>query len=173
MKKSIATMGLLAVIALSSPASRAQDEEQFADPTVPRAVPAQTVTPAEVLKMMQSRDASFVLVDTQPVDGYAEGHILGAVNYPWVMQIKRFPIDLPRNKTLIMYGSCPNDTSDMVAKLEQFGYFNVKIMDGGWYKWQELKYPSVVAPNTPEEAPSVSQLTGGPTKNDKSIIHAK
>jgi rhodanese-related sulfurtransferase len=180
-------IGFLSVIALSSPIARAQDDEQFSDPTV-KAAPVQLITPADVLKLMQSKDESIALVDTQPVDGYAEGHILGAVNYPWVMQIKKFPIDLPRNKTLIMYGSCPNDTSDMVAKLAQFGYVNVKVMDGGWYKWLELKYPSFVAPNAPETEPSksqssmpqssmsqqsVSQLTGAPPRNDKPVTHAK
>jgi 3-mercaptopyruvate sulfurtransferase SseA len=89
------------------------------------------------------------------------------------MQIKKFPIDLPRNKALMFYGSCPNDTADTVAKLAQFGCFNVKIMDGGWYKWQELKYPSFVAPNAPEEQPSVSQLTGAPPKNDNPATRTK
>jgi rhodanese-related sulfurtransferase len=165
MKKSFAVVGLLAVVALGSRTLCAQDEVQFADPTVQAAVPVQTIAPADVLKMIQSKDVNVVLVDTQPVDGYAAGHILGAVNYPWVMQIKKFPIDLPRNKTLIMYGSCPNDTSDMVSKLAQFGYFNVKIMDGGWYKWQQLKYPSFIAP-TADEQQSLSQLSD-PVKSDK------
>jgi rhodanese-related sulfurtransferase len=126
-----------------------------------------------VWKLMQEKNANFALVDTQPADGYSEGHILGAINYPWVMQIKRFPIDLPRNKQLILYGSCPHDTEDMVAKLAEFGYSNVKIMDGGWYKWLELKYPSAGAESGASAEPSVSQLNGSPPKNEKAILRAK
>src|SRR5208282_1669388 len=119
MKKSFAVMTLLAAAIFVAPAARAQDDAAFSDPTMmaAAAAPAQTVLPADVLKMMQDNRADFALVDTQPVDGYAEGHIPGAINYPWVMQIKQFPINLPRNKTLVFYGSCPNDTSDMVKKL--------------------------------------------------------
>jgi 3-mercaptopyruvate sulfurtransferase SseA len=59
-----------------------------------------------------------------------------------VMRIAKFPIPLPRNKTLVLYGSCPNDTSDMIKELAEFGYFNIKVMDGGWYKWVAMKYPA-------------------------------
>jgi len=179
MKKSFAVMTLLAAAIFVAPAARAQDDAAFSDPTMmaAAAAPAQTVLPADVLKMMQDNRADFALVDTQPVDGYAEGHIPGAINYPWVMQIKQFPINLPRNKTLVFYGSCPNDTSDMVKKLAQFGYFNVKVMDGGWYKWLELKYPAAGPASNPSAEPpaqpSVSQLTGAPAKNAKPTTTAK
>ena len=126
----------------------------------------QTVAPADVLKMMRDKSAKFALVDTQPVDGYAAGHIPGAISYPWAMQIKAFPIPLPRDRVLIFYGSCPNDTSDTVKKLAEFGYFNVKIMDGGWYKWLQLKYPAAGTDNAPHD---LSQLTGPQGKSDKAI----
>jgi rhodanese-related sulfurtransferase len=29
----------------------------------------------------------------------------------------------------------------MAAKLAQFGYRNIKVLDGGILKWTELKYP--------------------------------
>jgi 3-mercaptopyruvate sulfurtransferase SseA len=30
---------------------------------------------------------------------------------------------------------------DMAAKLARFGYRNIKVLDGGFLKWTELKYP--------------------------------
>jgi rhodanese-related sulfurtransferase len=173
MKKALALAGLLCVMTLSSRSVRAQDDAQFADPATRVSAPVESVSPASVWKLMQDKNANFALVDTQPADGYADGHIPGAINYPWVMQIKRFPIDLPRNKQLIMYGSCPHDTEDMVAKLAEFGYSNVKVMDGGWYKWLELKYPSAGAESGASAEPSVSQLNGAPPKNDKALPRAK
>jgi rhodanese-related sulfurtransferase len=180
MKMSVAMAGLLAALVLSAPAVRAQDDLAAADPTLgtdPTAVAApapQTVAPDAVLKMVQDKDPSIALVDTQPVDGYAEGHIPGAVNYPWVMRVKTFPISLPRNKTLVMYGSCPHDTDDLVRQLAEFGYTNIKVMDGGWYKWVALKYPAagttVVAAagknENPSSQPAVAQ-NAAPSKTDK------
>jgi rhodanese-related sulfurtransferase len=173
MKTSLAVMALMLAAILNAPAVLAQDDSAFTDPATSdptlvaeAAAPVQTITPADVLKMMQDKSATFALVDTQPVDGYAEGHIPGAVSYPWAMQIKNFPIPLPRDRVLIFYGSCPNDTSDTVKKLAEFGYFNVRIMDGGWYKWLALKYPAAGADNA---SPDLSQLTGPRGKSDKAI----
>ncbi|MGD0955713.1 MAG: rhodanese-like domain-containing protein [Candidatus Acidiferrales bacterium] len=176
MKKSFAVMTLLLAAIFVAPVVSAQDDAALSDPgasdptlVAAAANPVQTIAPADVLKMMQDKSAIFALVDTQPVDGYAEGHIPSAINYPWVMRIKNFPIALPRNEMLVFYGSCPNDTSDMVAKLAQFGYFNVKIMDGGWYKWQALKYPTAGKGDDVPADPQVSQLTAAPNKSAKPV----
>ncbi len=172
MKTSLAVMTLMLAAILSAPAVRAQDDSAVADPAADptlvaeAAAPVQTIAPADVLNMMRDKSAKFALVDTQPVDGYAAGHIPGAISYPWAMQIKAFPIPLPRDRVLIFYGSCPNDTSDTVKKLAEFGYFNVKIMDGGWYKWLQLKYPAAGTDNAPHD---LSQLTGPQGKSDKAI----
>lgn len=162
---SLLTIAIVFTMFLAAPALRAQDGDATVDPATsdPALVEAaatavQTVEPADVLKMMQDKDAKFAIVDTQPVQGYAEGHIPGAISYPWAIQIKSFPIPLPRDRVLIFYGSCPNDTSDTVKKLAEFGYFNVKIMNGGWYKWLELKYPT--AGSDSSSSPDLSQLTG-------------
>jgi rhodanese-related sulfurtransferase len=144
MKACIGLVALLFAMSFGASALRAQDNNTDPmDPTMAMAFTTSVpvVTPAEVFKLMQQKDASIVLVDTQPASGYVDMHIPGAVNYPWVMRISKFPISLPRDKTLIFYGSCPNDTSDTVKQLAEYGYFNVKIMDGGVYKWVELKYP--------------------------------
>ncbi len=146
MKASIGLVVLLLAMSFGASALRAQQDSADAiDPAmaVAEAAPVQTVTPAQVLKLVQQKDANVVLVDSQPASGYADTHIAGAVNYPWVMRISKFPISLPRDKTLIFYGSCENDTHGIVTQLAQYGYLNVKIMNGGLYKWEALKYPVV------------------------------
>jgi rhodanese-related sulfurtransferase len=165
---------MLALVIAAPPARAQQQNLSAVDPTLANeALPApQTVTPDAVLKMVQGKDSSIALVDTQPADGYADGHLPGAMSYPWAMRITKFPIPLPRNKTLVLYGSCPNDTSDMIQQLAEFGYFNIKVMDGGWYKWVALKYPAEGKgeyaqshPATPESTPQqpVSQSAGQQT----------
>src|SRR5271165_4874638 len=161
MKASLATVAaiLLATTIFGASVAGAQGDAAFADPALvaTSAAPPQAVAPAEVLKMIDDKRGDITLVDTQPTDGYAEEHIPGALNYPWVMQIKNFPIPLPRNKVLIFYGSCPNDTSDMVKKLAEFGYFNIKILDGGIAKWIALKYPIAGTNTNGQATPEVSQ----------------
>jgi rhodanese-related sulfurtransferase len=134
----------LIVMSVSARTAAAQDDAQpgFDDPTAMAAPPAQFITPADIKKMMDNKDTSFQLVDTQPEEAYAEGHIPGAINYPWVQQVKP-PIPLPRNKMLVLYCPCNHDEDslDMYKKLAEFGYLNTKILEGGWYKWVALKLP--------------------------------
>jgi rhodanese-related sulfurtransferase len=134
----------LAVFSVSARTAAAQGDsgQAFDDPDAMAAPPAQFITPADVKKMMDNKDTSFVLVDTQPEEAFAEGHAPGAINYPWVSQVKP-PIPLPRNKMLILYCPCTHDEDslDMYKKLAEFGYLNTKILEGGWYKWVALKYP--------------------------------
>ena len=114
----------------------------FDDPTAMAAPPPQFIAPADVKKMMDNHDTSIQLVDTKPEEAFAEGHIPGAINYPWVQQVKP-PIALPRNKMLVLYCPCNHDEDsiDMYKKLAEFGYLNTKILEGGWYKWVALKLP--------------------------------
>src|ERR1039457_2382426 len=135
----------LAVFSLMPRTAMAQEEYGqpaggFDDPTTMAAPPAQFITPADIKKMMDSKDTGFQLVDTQPEEAFAEGHIPGAINYPWVQQVKP-PVPLPRNKMLVLYCPCNHDEDslDMYKKLAEFGYLNTKILEGGWYKWVALK----------------------------------
>ena len=162
---------LLAAMMLAAATARAQNaqpdsaaDDAFQDPAlaVASALPLHTIAPADVLKLMNDKRSDIALVDTQPASGFAGAHIPGATNYPWVMRIKTFPIALPRNKTLIFYGSCPSDTADIVRQLAEFGYFNVKIMDGGLEKWMESKYPTVGPSGNQLPPPEVSQLAATP-----------
>lgn len=140
----VVVAGAAALLVGASPVRAQQQDLSAVDPTITEAAlpPVQLVTPEAVLKMVRDKDASVALIDVQPAEGYADGHLPGATSYPWVMRIAKFPIPLPRNKTLVLYGSCPNDTSDMIRQLAEFGYFNIKVMDGGWYKWVAMKYPA-------------------------------
>jgi rhodanese-related sulfurtransferase len=165
-----AMTGLLLALAFVAPAARAQDDLAAVDPTAPVLAPAPPiVAPDAVLKMVQDKDPGVAIVDTQPTDGYAEGHIPGAISYPWVMRVKTFPISLPRNKTLIMYGSCPHDTEDLIRQLAEFGYTNIKVMDGGWYKWVALKYPMAGSGSKPSQQPAAGQMDSAQNKTEKPV----
>lgn len=142
MKKCLAVAGLVVGMFLAAPVVSAQDDGGPVDPAAMAAPPVQFIKPADVLKLIQDKATTFQLVDTQPAEAFEEGHVPGAVNFPWVAQIKP-PISLPRNKMLILYCPCTHDEDsiDMTNKLAEFGYYNVKVLEGGWYKWVALKYP--------------------------------
>lgn len=141
MTKWVAALFLAIGLAFCSSSALAQNDLGLPDDES-MTPPPQFIKPAEVLKMMQAKDTSFVLVDTQPEEAFAEGHVPGAINFPWVPQV-RPPIKLPRDKMLVLYCPCNHDEDsiDMYKKLAEFGYLNTKILEGGWYKWVALKYP--------------------------------
>ncbi len=101
------------------------------------------ITCEELKQLIDTKKTDdIVIVDNQPAESFDEGHIPGAVSLPWTDEIKP-PIRLPRNKTLVMYCPCleEEDSTDMANKLKQFGYRNFKLLKGGWFRWEELKYP--------------------------------
>jgi rhodanese-related sulfurtransferase len=124
--------GLLALVSLLASAQ----EEDGASQSFPG------IKCEELKKMIDSKAADFLVVSNDPQESFKEDHIPGAVSFPWVDTLKP-PITLPRNKTLVLYCSCSHeeDSSDMAAKLARFGYHNVKVLEGGFLKWSELKYP--------------------------------
>ena len=101
------------------------------------------VKPEELKRLLDSRDPSIVVVDTQPKAAYELGHIQEAINFPWAMEIKS-PGGLPRDKTLVLYCDCTHeeDSTDLANQLMgKFRYKNIKILEGGWLTWQQLGYP--------------------------------
>jgi rhodanese-related sulfurtransferase len=106
-------------------------------------MPTQFISPGELKQMIDEGSDKILVVDNAPELAYEEEHIPGAVNFPWTQAIKP-PVTLPRNKTLVFYCPCgPGDADsiDMSKKLRRFGYFNTKVLEGGWFKWLELGYP--------------------------------
>jgi rhodanese-related sulfurtransferase len=97
---------------------------------------------AELKKLIDSKAADILVVSDDPQESYEEGHIPSAISFPWVSALKP-PVALPRNKTLILYCSCAHeeDSNDMATKLTRFGYHNIKVLEGGFLKWSQLKYP--------------------------------
>ena len=118
---------------------------------------------ADELKKMIESKADLVIVDTQPKGAYDIGHVKGAINFPWAKDIKS-PGELPRDKMLILYCDCAraedsisvlglatsnsdscssdDDSTDIANQLmTKFGYKNIRILEEGWSKWQQLGYP--------------------------------
>ncbi len=111
-------------------------QEETATPNIPK------ISVEELRKLIDTHSPDILVLSNDPQESYDEGHIPGAISVPWAMEF-RPPRNLPRNKTLILYCSCAHeeDSTDVAGKLSRFGYRNVKVLDGGYLRWQELKYP--------------------------------
>lgn len=102
------------------------------------------VTCEELKKLIDAKATQdLVIVDTRPAEYFAEAHIPGAVNLPYADRIKT-PVNLPRTKTLVLYCACEHEeeSTEMATKLEKLGYSKLKLLQGGFPRWQELKYPT-------------------------------
>ena len=99
------------------------------------------MTPEELKKHIENHSAGIVIVDTAAPPVWEEEHIPGAVNFPYSKKINA-PVPLPRDKTLVIYCACKDheDSTDVARQLSVLGYRNVKVLEGGWFKWLELKY---------------------------------
>jgi rhodanese-related sulfurtransferase len=99
---------------------------------------------AEELKKLMDEGADVVVVDTQDERIYPIKHIKGAINFPWAPVIRE-PINLPRTKLLIIYCGCAGEeASKSVAGqlISDWGFKQVKVLDGGFNRWLKLGYPT-------------------------------
>ena len=99
------------------------------------------MAPEELRRLIAEGSDDIVIVDTAAELIYEDERIPGAVNYPWVHELA-LPVPLPRGKTLVIYCACNDheDSVDMAKKLSQVGYLDVKVLEGGWFKWLDLGY---------------------------------
>lgn len=102
------------------------------------------ISPEELRAAIAARRDDIVIVDTAAPLIWEDEHIPGAVNLPWVHELV-LPVELPRDKTLVLYCACNDheDSVDMAEKLSLAGYLNVKVLEGGWFKWLDLGYETV------------------------------
>jgi len=100
------------------------------------------ITPEALKELIEKKDDTILIVDTQPKVAYKTGHIKGAINFPWAPEIKS--PDLPRDRILVLYCDCGDeeDSIDMAKQLlRKWEYVYVRVLKGGWSQWQKLGYP--------------------------------
>jgi rhodanese-related sulfurtransferase len=113
-----------------------------APPKSEKAVKAPRIT-VEELKKMMDEGATLVIVDTNDEINYKMKRIKGAVHFPWAKVIRE-PSPLPKDKLLVLYCGCiGEEASEDTAQqlMNDWGYKNVKVLDGGLMRWIKLGYP--------------------------------
>ncbi len=111
------------------------------------------ISPDDLKKAIEQHSTDIVIVDTAAPPVWEDEHITGAINFPYQKNITA-PVPLPREKTLVVYCACKaeEDSTDVARQLSLLGYRKVKVLKGGWFKWVDLKYPTVGTGKDDEKA---------------------
>ena len=102
------------------------------------------------LEALQNRIQSkseILLIDGRSESAYLEGHILGAVNIPYIQRdyfSEQLLGHVARETPIIVYCSSKNcNTSVELAKFlsQKFGFIHVQVFKGGWEEWVKGENP--------------------------------
>jgi len=119
---------------------------------------APRITAEEVEPLM--KEGKVVIVDTDDPEAYAAEHIKGAVNIAYDPTADARAQDqtlsaLPGDRLIVFYCNCPHeeDSAPMVLEMQELGYDRnqVKALQGGLTRWEQLKYPLVGTDITSKE----------------------
>ena len=95
---------------------------------------------------MMDKGTAVTILDAQPKSIYAEGHIKGAISFPYKQQVALEDVwSLPEDQLIVTYCDCgpgEADSSHMASELIKFGYTNVKVLkDPSVRGWKAAGYP--------------------------------
>jgi len=108
----------------------------------------------EELKNKLTANEPVIVIDVRATDTYANSDkkIKGALHFKVrkITQRLNFPPlkDVPRDRTVVTYCSCPADESAVAAArifLEN-GFKNVRALKGGWREWVKISGPTESKP---------------------------
>ena len=86
-----------------------------------------------------------IFVDAREPEYYQEGHIRGALNFPFFLDLVFKLASLQgKNAPLVLY--CSGDecgsSEDLAYELQDEGFSNLLVFKGGWTAWESSGHPS-------------------------------
>lgn len=87
-----------------------------------------------------------VFLDARPHSQFEEGHIPGAIAFPWLefdQYVERVLPELPEDRTLVTYcdGTACTLSKDLAKALMDFGFSDTRVLVNGWTVWREAGLP--------------------------------
>lgn len=101
----------------------------------------------EALQNIIQSKSKILLIDGRSESAYQKGHILGAVNIPYMQRdylSEQLLSNVARETPIIVYCSGKHcNTSVELAKFlsQKFGFIHVRVFAGGWEEWIKGKNP--------------------------------
>jgi len=104
---------------------------------------------AEELKSKLAGNQPVTIIDVRGSEAFATATqtIKGSIHFKTRKLKSRlaFPPlkDLPRDREIVTYCSCPNDESSIAAAqiLQAGGFKRVRVLQGGWQEWMKANGP--------------------------------
>jgi rhodanese-related sulfurtransferase len=140
---------LAAVILLTTAVTGCNSKETKASATT-SATTAQPATPTDDVTRISVADAraafdsgKAVIIDVRTEPAFKAGHIKGSQLIP-LSEVAARAGELPQDKTIILYCSCPAEQTSIAAAqaLKGKGVENTAALVGGFPKWQDAGYPT-------------------------------
>jgi len=141
---------LIAVILIAIALSGCNSSEIKASSAKPAAAVAQPATATDDVKRISIDEARAafdsgraVIIDVRTEGAFKAGHIKGATLIEYSVIGDRAG-GLPKEKTIILYCSCPTEHTSVAAAqaLKTKGVENTAALVGGFPKWQKAGYPT-------------------------------
>ena len=87
-----------------------------------------------------------IFVDAREPEYYQEGHIRGALNFPFFLELA-FKLDSLQGKNAPLVIYCSGDecgsSEDLAYELQNEGFSNLLVFKGGWTAWESNGHPTV------------------------------
>jgi cytochrome c oxidase cbb3-type subunit 3/ubiquinol-cytochrome c reductase cytochrome c subunit len=98
----------------------------------------------DVVKQAIDDGQELALLDARPPSDYVQAHISGARSVPFY-DADSYLDQLPPDHWYVTYCGCPHSISGQLYDLlKARGYPQVKVLDEGFFVWQERGYPVTV-----------------------------
>lgn len=97
-----------------------------------------------LLKRIEQKDASMIILDVRTPEEYAAGHVPGAINIPYTHLPARVA-ELPdaADKDIVLYCATGVRTERAAERMREHGYSRLLHLDGDMKAWEEKSRPKV------------------------------
>lgn len=110
----------------------------YAGPDYEKKIETTRITPLELKKLIETKSATFTLVDARDPHEFSEGHIPGAINIPSGVFAAGSAV-LDKDKLIIVYCKSGGRSYTAYRKLQKLDYTN--IAQAIFAEWEEAGLP--------------------------------
>jgi len=110
-----------------------------------------TAVDPDRVRLEVSLDPASIIVDVRMKFEYRSGHIEKAVNLPKRKELDRFIAATPKHRPLYVYCQTETRARQAAELLNEAGFENVFIIEGGIQKWKAYNLPVVKRKSLPEQ----------------------
>lgn len=124
---------VLAIAAVSLASIAIADDAQQTTPRIDQ---------ASLVKRIDSKDSSLVILDVRTPEEYAAGHVPGAINIPYThLPVRISEIADAADKDIVVYCEVGVRAEEGAARLRESGFTRLLHLDGDIKAWQQSKRP--------------------------------